>query len=337
LLDGKTYVGQSTKSGQALTKYLGSGIHLKRAVEKYGASNFKKEVIGTAETKQELDYLEIEMISLLKPEYNIASGGQGGNLGPEVNRLKAGNLNGMYGRGHTEESVAKIREATRLQFAALGHPRATRIVCVELRRLFGTIKEAASDLGVSFSHIGAVCRGERRMAGGFHFLYEKDFLNLPQNDVDVLIEDIGAESVKWARKGYHGANSREVVCLESRQRYISIIEASTQTGADTQGIYQCCVGERLTSNGLHWMYATDFDSSPEAKVVEVMNRKDPRFVFSGTNPYASKAVVCLETGVKYASATEAMKATGANNSLIGKCASGEARSAGGFTWKWASS
>ena len=41
-INGKIYVGQSTKSDPT---YFGSGVSINRAIAKYGKENFKKEVI----------------------------------------------------------------------------------------------------------------------------------------------------------------------------------------------------------------------------------------------------------------------------------------------------
>ena len=51
-INGKQYIGQKKydKSGK-WKKYLGSGIVLKRDIEKYGESNFSKEIIEECETK----------------------------------------------------------------------------------------------------------------------------------------------------------------------------------------------------------------------------------------------------------------------------------------------
>ena len=84
-VNGRQYIGQKKydKSGK-WKKYLGSGIVLKRAIEKYGESNFSKEIIEECETKEALDDREkywIDYYNAVDSDdfYNIASGGDGGN------------------------------------------------------------------------------------------------------------------------------------------------------------------------------------------------------------------------------------------------------------------
>ena len=76
LLNGKFYIGQDSKSNP---DYLGSGILLNKAIEKYGRKNFIKEVLEICNSKNELNIQEIFWISKLKPVYNIAKGGNGGD------------------------------------------------------------------------------------------------------------------------------------------------------------------------------------------------------------------------------------------------------------------
>ena len=84
-INGMKYIGQKQyDKGGKWKSYLGSGIHLKRAINKYGKDNFVKEIIEECETKEELDSQEIYWISFYDAVnsenfYNIANGGDGGN------------------------------------------------------------------------------------------------------------------------------------------------------------------------------------------------------------------------------------------------------------------
>ena len=84
-INGKQYIGQKKyDKSNKWKKYLGSGIALKRAIEKYGESNFSKEIIEECETKEVLDDREKYWINYYNAVdsddfYNIASGGDGGN------------------------------------------------------------------------------------------------------------------------------------------------------------------------------------------------------------------------------------------------------------------
>lgn len=113
LVNGKKYIGQTTRLDK---EYFGSGKAIRRAVKKYGKENFKRTILGEANTKQELDDLEKYFISLFNAVesenfYNFASGGQGGDLGPlvreKISLAVRGEKNGMFGKTHPPE-VRKI-------------------------------------------------------------------------------------------------------------------------------------------------------------------------------------------------------------------------------------
>jgi group I intron endonuclease len=105
LKNGKTYIGQH-KSENWDNNYFGSGVYLNRAIKKYGIENFECNLLVWAHSKNELNQLEIKYIDYYKPEYNIAKGGNGGNLGEEVNKK-------LRGRKLSEETKRKIREANK--------------------------------------------------------------------------------------------------------------------------------------------------------------------------------------------------------------------------------
>ena len=81
-INGKTYVGQrkcpENKSPEIDT-YMGSGVRLHWAYDKYGQKNFTKEILAICYDKSRIDILEKEYISIYrsigKAEYNVADGG----------------------------------------------------------------------------------------------------------------------------------------------------------------------------------------------------------------------------------------------------------------------
>lgn len=84
-INGRKYIGQKKYDKRGNWKeYLGSGIILTRAINKYGKENFSKEIIEECETKNELNEKEKYWISFYDAVdsdefYNIAQGGDGGN------------------------------------------------------------------------------------------------------------------------------------------------------------------------------------------------------------------------------------------------------------------
>jgi group I intron endonuclease len=117
LINGKIYIGQDSKNNP---EYLGSGTIIKRAINKYGKENFKKEILDICLDKEELDIKEIYWIKELKSienGYNISSGGNGclgckqSDETKEKRRLKnIGDKNPMYDKTLPKKTLIKRSE-----------------------------------------------------------------------------------------------------------------------------------------------------------------------------------------------------------------------------------
>lgn len=113
VLDGRIYIGQ--KRGQFKPSYLGSGKHLKLAVEKYGKDKFNVIILESASYQEELDCLEKKYISMAREimgahaVFNIAEGGLKGIIlrgkdSPHYGRRMMGEKNSNWRGG-----VCKIK------------------------------------------------------------------------------------------------------------------------------------------------------------------------------------------------------------------------------------
>lgn len=83
--NNKVYIGQS--KGQFKQNYFGSGLYISRAIKRHGQEKFKVSIIAYADNKKQLDDLEKRFISEYRDIfgkrnlYNLANGGQGGDIG----------------------------------------------------------------------------------------------------------------------------------------------------------------------------------------------------------------------------------------------------------------
>lgn len=109
LITGHCYIGQ--KKGSFNKNYFGSGLYITRAIKKYGRENFFVRILCEAESKEELDELEIDFIKRTNANhdkdrwYNIAAGGS-------VLAMEKEN-NPFYGKDHTLEAKMKISKANK--------------------------------------------------------------------------------------------------------------------------------------------------------------------------------------------------------------------------------
>lgn len=81
LENGKIYIGYH-ETLDIFDSYLGSGSILKKAIQKYGKDNFKKEIIYVFPSREEAITKEIELVNeefiQRKDTYNLKLGGEGG-------------------------------------------------------------------------------------------------------------------------------------------------------------------------------------------------------------------------------------------------------------------
>jgi hypothetical protein len=102
-VNGKYYIGVH-KTDNPMDEYLGSGKYLKRAIAKYGESNFSKEILLSSHSSDAAFALEYELVEKHRGDplcYNLRQGGSGGF--DFINRT------GLNGNNFVTEDVVKRR------------------------------------------------------------------------------------------------------------------------------------------------------------------------------------------------------------------------------------
>ena len=175
------------------------------------------------EASEETNVINTSILSCCKHKYNYAG------------KLKDGTLlHWMYYDEYLEKGI--IIDNTPKKKADKGH----KVYCVELDKTFNELKQAGEYVGCDGSNIGACCRGMRKTAGGYHWVYLEEYEKNGIGDID---------------KNYIPPTSkRKVYCVELDMTFNSLQEASRQTGDLASKICLCCKGERKTTNKHHWRY-----------------------------------------------------------------------------------
>ena len=91
LVNNKWYIGKHNGKDPS---YMGSGKLLKRAIQKHGIEKFKKEILEECKNLQQLNEREKHWISQTNAttdplSYNLADGGEGGDLSKFVDQVAA--------------------------------------------------------------------------------------------------------------------------------------------------------------------------------------------------------------------------------------------------------
>jgi group I intron endonuclease len=200
--NGKCYVGQTNNLVRRINYYRN---HYKtnpypflRALNKYGFDETKFEIIATANTRSDLNILEIELIKSYdstnkEKGYNLSTGG-GGLSGlkhtkkykDKMSKMYMGESNPFFGKSHTKESLVKMSEAAKkLPPVWLGkshtddykinmsknHSQSRKIVCCETNEEFHSIRECAKQMKLNAGSIGKVLSGEYSHHHNFTFKY----------------------------------------------------------------------------------------------------------------------------------------------------------------------
>lgn len=203
-INNKIYIGKrkcpDNKTPQT-DKYMGSGLVLKRAIEKYGIDQFEKEIlIENIDTVELINILEKQYIILhdsinRHKGYNRTAGGDGGNTikfftEEELEAYKAK----FRGKKLSEESKQKLREKVNLHAVNKNLKKARKkynelivsgwrpivslktrelmsmkskishnkkVMCIDTGIIYDSMNDAANKTNSSISKISMCCNGKR--------------------------------------------------------------------------------------------------------------------------------------------------------------------------------
>lgn len=206
-VNGKSYVGQTTRDLKTrIAEH--SRKHrtvIEKAIKKYGIGSFSIETIDSADTISELNKKEvywIEQVGCVVPDgYNQCNGGDntmGFNHREESKEKmsashkeldKTAEKNPFFGKNHTEEQRRKWSEDRKndpryqenMRKARIASVKSTQVKVVNLdtKEVFDSIRQAADQYKLKSTHISRVCRGGRKTTGGFRWMYHDEYKKIP--------------------------------------------------------------------------------------------------------------------------------------------------------------
>ena len=282
-INGKKYIGQR-KFTSGWERYIGSGKLITAAIKKYGKKNFTRIILAIANSKEELDELEIYYINMYnatksKEFYNIASGGHNANnmAGKSEYEIenfkkiqsdnKKGEKNPFYGKHHSKETCELIS----YKLTGKKHPERSGenspmynkgyLISGENHPMYGKHHSQETKDKISKSNIGK-----------HHSQETKDKISksnigkhLWSDEKKKYMSDIKTGVSNDKIKGNKNGTAVAVICLTTGKIYGTIKEAEQDTGAKT--ISRCCdkKNKKYSTSGkledgtkLEWMFYYDY-------------------------------------------------------------------------------
>lgn len=233
-INNKVYIGQTVhtlsirKSQHERSYEYGYKTAFSNAIKKYGKENFQWEIIYEAKSIEDLNekesfYIEHYKSLVTENGYNLKGGGGNDFLTQEVknkiSNAQIGRKNHMYGK------TGDLNHASK------------KVINITTNMVFGSASEAARYDGTNFSHVCAVCRGERGSTKGNVYRY------LDKND----------NIIKPENSAYVKAKKVRNIDTEEIFENATIAEMYYQ-GYKSGNLSKTCTGKNKTFAGFRWEY-----------------------------------------------------------------------------------
>lgn len=259
--NGKVYIGITGQKPEHRWNN-GNGYeqnkHFYSAIAKYGWENIEHEIVENGLTKQQACDLEIELIAKYGSTnpcngYNHSTGGEcssaGMHLSIEARRKISESHKGQTawnkGKHPSAETRWKMSYAWKHSDACIEH---LKKVCESNKGKQSPVKgrhhSAEAKKHMSDSHKGHITSAETRRK-----------ISESNKGKKHKITDEGMAALIKAHKGKPALNRKQVVCLETNEKYSSATEAAVFIGLSKDRVAAACRGEQKTAGGYHWKYA----------------------------------------------------------------------------------
>lgn len=147
-----------------------------------------------------------------------------------------------------KENPDEMYKMRKINSAKATEARKKAVVCLELEEVFESASEAARHFPkLSQSKVTMCCQGQRKTAGGFHWLYLDEYSKI-ENIKDYL-------SIQGEKK--QRSHKKAVICVETGEIFESVTQAAKEKNLSLYSIAECCRNKKLnnyTCGGYHWRF-----------------------------------------------------------------------------------
>lgn len=251
----KNYIGRtsSTLNNRISWHYSNASKRLHKnnlffdALLEYEKEDWVWEVLDSTASREESYRLEAEYIQKydsVKNGYNTKGSdlipwNKGKKMSDEYRANLMGEKNPMFGKTHSEEYRKwRSEHMSKVQLGKNNHM-ARKVYCIELKKTWDTVKDAAEELGINKDSISNNCRGVTKSAGGYRFKY---------------VDGKGSIKIESKLTGSNNPKARRVACPELNKQWNTIKECAEEIGITPQAISKVCQGKGKTVKGLRFYY-----------------------------------------------------------------------------------
>ena len=188
-------------------------------------------------------------------------------------------------------------------------PKEKQVICLETKEIFISAKKAGEKFNICHSNITACCRKRVEVAGGFHWAYFNDYITWNKEKQDIYL---GKKPVP---------QSKEIICLETKEIFNKIIDASKKFNIGSIAIVMNCKNKSKAAGGYHFAYLNDYNSWDSERQNEYFGKERVNL---------DRRVICLETKEIFENATRAEEKFGFCHGSVSSCCKEKTRSVGGY-------
>jgi len=282
-LNSKWYIG--SHSGCIDDGYLGSGIALRRAINKYGTKVFEREILFYSYSNQEY-LLNIEEIILIKLKaredprsYNLKNKGIGQD--PEIARRL--NLGKKIPRHIVEKQRKALIESEKVKGS--NNPRSQKVVRLDTEEVFEYGRLAAGAINGTEVGISEACHKGYTHRGIFWMFYD-EWLEL-------------GRPLENPRYSESGKSKWRIVRLSDGQVFENASIAAREYNLSPSHLSESCNNINHSCGGHHWMKYNEWKKQGEP--LKILSD------FRSNNKYGY--VIDMLSGTKYKSSIECSKET----------------------------
>lgn len=322
LINNKKYIGiTSRKLNQRWQN--GHGYkHNKffyRAIQKYGWDNFKHEVLLCNLTQEQAEMFEIELIKYYKSNnhefgYNIQ---KGGNLGNTDLTMSAETRKKMS----LCRKNKKMNEITKQKISIANQ---------------GKVLSPVTRQKISQAKKGKYTQENNHFYNKHHTLQTKQLLSdlakerfkNPQNHpmfnkhLSEKSKQIISQKNKqrYAQDKDYRPNSKKCICLETKEIFNTLTDASKKYNTTIMSISNVCNGYQQTVNDLHFLFLENYNPNIDYNLTYANNKP--------------KCIICIETKEIFKTIKECAIKMNLNASKIGAVCRHNRKSTGGYHFEY---